>query len=123
FQTASSPAAAQALIRNLTYRNSNTSSPSLEPRTLRITLLDGDLNGESIVQEVTVHIEGVNDEPEISGTPEISVHQDSPYSFVPTVVDVDGDALTFSIQNKPDWADFDTTTGELSGTPTFEDVG
>ena len=36
-------------------------------------------------------------------------------------------AVTFSIQNKPSWATFNTTTGELSGTPdkvaTFSNIG
>lgn len=31
--------------------------------------------------------------------------------------------LIFSIANKPEWADFDTATGELSGTPGNGDVG
>ncbi len=33
------------------------------------------------------------------------------------------DTHTFSIINQPTWADFNTTTGELSGTPTNVDVG
>ena len=34
-----------------------------------------------------------------------------------------GDALTFSIRNKPAWASFDTATGQLEGIPRFGDVG
>jgi hypothetical protein len=45
------------------------------------------------------------------------------YSFIPTATDADGDALTFSIQNKPAWAAFNTTTGQLSGTPAGADTG
>ena len=46
------------------------------------------------------------------------------YSFTLDVLDVDvGSTLTYSIQNKPNWATFDTTTGELSGTPTNSEVG
>ena len=45
------------------------------------------------------------------------------YSFVPTAADADGDTLAFSIQNKPAWATFNTTTGRLSGTPAAADVG
>jgi hypothetical protein len=40
------------------------------------------------------------------------------YSFKPTAADADNDKLTFSIANKPVWANFDTSTGILSGTPT-----
>ncbi len=42
------------------------------------------------------------------------------YSFTPTASDADvgiGGQLTFSIVNMPTWATFNTTTGQLSGTP------
>jgi hypothetical protein len=42
---------------------------------------------------------------------------------VPTAWDADGDALTFSIENKPAWASFSSGTGKLSGQPTLGDVG
>jgi len=45
------------------------------------------------------------------------------YSFTPTAADTGGDALTFSVQNAPSWAAFNSGTGELSGTPTAADVG
>ncbi|MBX5461117.1 MAG: fibronectin type III domain-containing protein [Steroidobacteraceae bacterium] len=47
----------------------------------------------------------------------------TPYSFTPQASDPDGDALTFSIVNKPDWATFNTTTGQLTGTPTAASAG
>ncbi|MBS1984941.1 MAG: S8 family serine peptidase [Bdellovibrionales bacterium] len=50
----------------------------------------------------------------ISGTPPTEAHQDLPYSFTPQVTKAN---LTFSIQNKPSWASFSSTTGALSGTP------
>lgn len=34
-----------------------------------------------------------------------------------------GDALTFSLDNKPSWANFDTSTGRLDGQPTLGDIG
>lgn len=55
--------------------------------------------------------------PVISGIPPTTVEVDTPYTFQPTASDPDGDALSFSIQNKPAWARFNTTTGKLSGTP------
>jgi hypothetical protein len=39
------------------------------------------------------------------------------YNFQPQASDPDGDALTYSISNKPAWASFSSTTGRLSGTP------
>jgi Putative Ig domain len=64
-----------------------------------------------------------NRAPVISGTPATSVSVDSAYSFTPTASDPDGNALTFSITNKPSWATFSTSTGKLTGTPTSANVG
>lgn len=55
--------------------------------------------------------------PTISGTPAASVAVEQSYTFKPTYRDQEGDALTFSIQGKPAWATFSTTSGQLSGTP------
>ncbi|WP_442792690.1 tandem-95 repeat protein, partial [Pseudoalteromonas sp. T1lg23B] len=68
-------------------------------------------------------VSAVNDAPEISGTPSTSVNQDEQYSFTPQATDVDSENLTFSIENAPSWASFDTTTGALTGTPNIDDVG
>ncbi len=71
-----------------------------------------------------IAINPINDAPTISGTPAVTIAEDSPYSFTPTAVDVDASStLTFSIANKPTWATFSTTTGQLSGTPVNADVG
>lgn len=57
-----------------------------------------------------------NTAPTISGSPTTEVEVDSSYSFAPISYDADMDSLTFGISNKPSWATFSTTTGELSGT-------
>jgi len=64
-----------------------------------------------------------NTPPKITGTPATSVQAGSHYSFQPAASDADGNALTFSIGNKPAWASFSTTTGQLSGTPAVSNVG
>ncbi|MCT8945168.1 Ig-like domain-containing protein [Shewanella putrefaciens] len=64
-----------------------------------------------------------NGAPTISGTPVLSINQDTPYSFIPTATDTAGDTLTFSITNKPTWATFEPATGALTGTPTNADIG
>ena len=66
---------------------------------------------------------GTNRAPTISGNPAAAVRMGDTYSFTPTASDPDGDTLTFSVQNKPVWATFDATTGNLSGLPTLADVG
>lgn len=58
-----------------------------------------------------------NRAPTISGTPATSAQVGAAYSFQPTATDADGDALTWTIKNKPTWATF-SSTGKLSGTPT-----
>ena len=62
-----------------------------------------------------------NSPPTISGTPPASVEVGTNYSFLPTSDDPDGDTLTFSIDGLPMWAEFDSTTGSVSGTPAVGD--
>jgi|GEM_PF-6068097 len=81
-----------------------------------------DNNSESSQALCLVTVER-NNPPIISGTPITGALIDNLYSFLPTASDEDNDPLTFSIQNKPSWASFDSATGLLSGTPQAEDVG
>jgi hypothetical protein len=64
-----------------------------------------------------------NHAPTISGNAPGAVNASSAYNFLPSAADADGDTLAFSIDNKPDWATFNTSTGRLSGTPAAADVG
>ena len=66
---------------------------------------------------------GANSPPRISGTPPSAAAVGVNYNFTPVATDADGDSLMFSIDNKPGWADFDATTGRLSGTPTSSNIG
>jgi len=78
----------------------------------------------AVDQSFTVSVTGFNDPPTISGTPDTIISEGSPYSFTPGASDPDmGSTLSFSIINPPGWASFDTSTGELSGTPLAVDVG
>ena len=61
--------------------------------------------------------------PKISGTPATSVNVGSPYNFTPTASDPAGKSLTFSVQNLPGWASFNTSDGALRGTPTAAAAG
>ncbi|MFT4925904.1 MAG: putative delta-60 repeat protein [Phenylobacterium sp.] len=61
--------------------------------------------------------------PIITGIPATTINQDNRYQFSPIARDLNNHDLLFSIKNQPLWADFDTTTGMLSGTPTNADVG
>ena len=64
-----------------------------------------------------------NNAPQISGDPERIAIMSDTYAFAPSASDDDGDTLSFSIRNKPVWADFDAATGRLEGIPQFGDVG
>ncbi|WP_395233741.1 Ig-like domain-containing protein [Vibrio alginolyticus] len=86
-----------------------------------ISVSDGTISSSLSAFSITVN--NVNDAPVISGSPATQVNEDSTYLFTPQVSDVDSQAFTFSIVNKPSWASFDASTGTLSGTPDNGDVG
>lgn len=64
-----------------------------------------------------------NRAPVISGTPATSVNAGGTYTFSPAASDADGNALTFSIANKPGWATFNAANGQLTGVPTAANIG
>ena len=64
-----------------------------------------------------------NTAPTLSGSAASAVIAGNSYSFTPVANDADGDALTFSIANRPSWASFNSSTGRLSGTPTSSHIG
>src|SRR5690606_33898412 len=61
--------------------------------------------------------EPANAAPKISGAPSKSIVAGSQYRFTPKAADSNDDVLTFKVRNKPEWANFNSRTGELSGTP------
>lgn len=64
-----------------------------------------------------------NAAPLISGSPATTVVVGSAYTFSPVATDADRDTLSFSIANRPSWATFSVSTGQLSGTPAATHVG
>jgi hypothetical protein len=64
-----------------------------------------------------------NSAPTLSGQPPATAAVGSAYVFLPTAQDANNDALAFSIDNKPGWAQFSASSGGLTGTPTLADVG
>ncbi len=92
-------------------------------RNIVISVSDGQASASLPAFTITVLAPPSNSPPTISGTPPATVTEGTPYSFTPGASDSDGDSLTFSVQNKPAWAAFETSTGRLSGTPALADVG
>jgi hypothetical protein len=66
---------------------------------------------------------GASTEPTISGQPVTALNAGAAYKFLPTASVAGGAELTFAIQNKPAWATFSTSTGELAGVPSISDIG
>lgn len=64
-----------------------------------------------------------NSSPTISGNPPPAILISEMYDFEPNAADSDGDSLTFQVTNKPNWANFDASTGRLYGQPTLGNVG
>jgi hypothetical protein len=56
--------------------------------------------------------------PTISGSPATQATVGSAYTASPQASGAAGATLAFSITNKPEWAQFSTSTGQLTGTPT-----
>jgi len=87
---------------------------------ITISVSDGDYRASLPAFSITVY---GNTAPVLSGTPPGRAASGQKYDFVPIAYDPDGQALRFSVSNRPAWASFDTATGELTGTPSESQVG
>jgi hypothetical protein len=87
---------------------------------IKISVSDGTYTTALSGFSITVY---PNATPILSGTPPGRAASGQKYDFVPIAFDPDGQALSFSVSNRPSWASFDTRTGELVGTPSDNDVG
>jgi hypothetical protein len=89
-----------------------------------ITVTDGELSDSLSTFSITVSDVVIpNSPPVISGNPPTNINANDTYWFTPNASDQDNDTLTFSVLGLPVWAEFDTSTGNLSGTPGDEHVG
>jgi hypothetical protein len=59
----------------------------------------------------------------ITGSPASTVQAGGAYYFHATATGPAGTAISYSVKNKPAWASFKTTTGQLWGYPTAANVG
>ncbi|WP_205597760.1 Ig-like domain-containing protein [Paraferrimonas sp. SM1919] len=91
----------------------------------QISLYVEDSEGTSSVLTSEILVSSVNDSPVITGVAPYSVNQDQWYQFLPMTTDIDNtpEQLSFTVSNKPQWLNFNSATGELSGTPSNADVG
>jgi Putative Ig domain len=89
---------------------------------LALTACGGDQSNAQLSQPISASAP-TNAPPVIAGTPSTLIHAGQPYLFQPTASDSEGGTLTFEIENRPQWAAFDVSTGTLQGTPSNSDVG
>jgi putative Ig domain-containing protein len=82
---------------------------------IRISVSDG--KKTAALAAFSIVVTKPNHKPVIAGTPVVEALVGKPYQFQAKASDADGDALSFSVANKPAWATFDPATGRLSGTP------
>lgn len=94
-----------------------------------ILLLSSILLGGCLASEGEKDVNGLltdnpgNDAPVLTGNPDTAVMINDMYEFEPRAQDPDGDPLTFQIENKPVWANFDSATGRIYGQPTLGNLG
>ena len=87
-----------------------------------VTLRASDGNGGTAIQTFTVTVAAAsNTAPVFTSIPITNVQSTTPYTYVPTTSDADGDTVSITATTLPSWLSFDGTT--LSGTPTATDVG
>ena len=89
-------------------------------RAITIAVSDGKLTTKLPAFTIAVSAGG---SPWITGTPAMTVFEGQPYSFTPQTGDPEGESVGFTISNKPAWATFSRSTGQLSGTPPVGSTG
>ncbi len=112
-----------ASFDSATGRLSGTPAATAAGEYIDIVIRASDGSQTAALAPFAIVVRAANRSPSIGGTPATAARENQAYEFIPTVADPDGDALTFSISNRPAWATFDPATGRLSGTPPAGSVG
>ncbi|MCW9707150.1 putative Ig domain-containing protein, partial [Fodinibius salsisoli] len=91
--------------------------------TVELEVSDGEL---SAAQSFTITVGNTNRPPVFDSSPVTGAKEGEAYSYTVEASDPDGDGLSFSVVQIPDWASLQDNgdgTGTLSGTPGPEDMG
>jgi hypothetical protein len=88
--------------------------------TVALRITDGTATTD---QGFVITIGNMNDAPQFTSIPNTTATQDSPYSYIVTAIDIDGDNMIFSAPTIPAWLTFNLATRALSGTPGDPEVG
>jgi parallel beta-helix repeat protein len=91
----------------------------------RVSILVLDRRGDSAVQEFTIAVENVNDQPEITTKPITSLELGTNYIYDVDTIDIDRpeDFLVYTLVKYPVGMMIDRETGEITWTPTKEQLG
>jgi hypothetical protein len=90
---------------------------------LNIVISVSDGNASVSLPAFTIVVDPANRAPYIAGSPPTAVREGVAYLFRPAASDADGNALTFTVSGRPAWASFNTSNGELAGTPPIGSAG
>ncbi len=114
FNTNATADAVTALVKNITYENTNTDNPTASARSVTIDLTDGD-GGASPTQNLTINVSAVNDAPVNTVPGAQTVDEDTPLGISGiSVNDVDDNLSTVQLS-----VDFGRLTVTLSGSATI----
>ncbi len=96
FNASATPAAVQALVRNLTYFNTS-DAPNTAARKINISISDGD-GSTSIARNKTLRVVAVNDAPTITGITPVTYQRGGPaIRIAPSAVVADIDSANFEL--------------------------
>jgi hypothetical protein len=90
---------------------------------VKVTVDDGHSGYDSI--NYSIQVINVNDPPSITTEDITTTNEDELYYVIYQATDIDptGDTLTWSLSTDASWLSINANTGNLSGTPTNDDVG
>jgi len=84
---------------------------------------DGSSSSQGVSTNTNVYpIDRSTNGPTIAGVPQTTAVADQPYSFQPQVANTTSTAK-FTVTHLPSWAKFNSSTGQVSGTPAATQVG
>jgi RHS repeat-associated protein len=88
-----------------------------------VTLQASDGKGRFAEQRFTITVVNVNDPPEITSAPPLSVREEVTYAYDVRAYDPDGDSVRFFLDDGPAGMTLDAIGGQLRWTPDDPDVG
>lgn len=118
FNGSATSAAAQALVRNITFENTDTVTPTAGVRTVRYTISDGD-GGVSADYDTTVVVSSIDDPPVISGLGGDSSSYNE--GDVPVVIEQGGN-VTITDTDSANFAGGSLTVSFSAGSDAAEDI-